>query len=46
VFAYYLELALRSLRQRPGLTALMILAIGFDVAASMTRSWLALSLSL
>jgi putative ABC transport system permease protein len=36
VFTYYLELAARSLRQRPGLTALMILAIGFGVAASMT----------
>ena len=35
MFAYYLELALRSLR-RPGLTALMILAIAFGVAASMT----------
>lgn len=36
VFAYYLELAARSLRRSPGLTALMILAIGFGVAASMT----------
>jgi putative ABC transport system permease protein len=36
VFAYYLELAVRSLRRSPGLTALMILAIGFGVAASMT----------
>src|ERR1700744_5984637 len=36
MFTYYLELAARSLRQRPGLTALMILAIGFGVAASMT----------
>ncbi|RDS82032.1 ABC transporter permease [Dyella psychrodurans] len=36
MFAYYLELAVRSLRRSPGLTALMILAIGFGVAASMT----------
>jgi len=36
VFTYYLELAVRSLRRSPGLTALMILAIGFGVAASMT----------
>ena len=36
VFAYYLELAVRSLRRSPGLTALMILAIGFGVGASMT----------
>jgi putative ABC transport system permease protein len=36
VFTYYLELALRSLRRSPGLTALMVLAIGFGVAASMT----------
>jgi len=36
VFTYYLELAIRSLRRSPGLTALMILAIGFGVAASMT----------
>lgn len=36
VFAYYLELAVRSLRRSPGLTALMVLAIGFGVAASMT----------
>ena len=33
---YYLELALRSLKRSPGLTALMVLAIGFGVAASMT----------
>ncbi|AGG87974.1 ABC transporter permease [Rhodanobacter denitrificans] len=38
MFSYYLELALRSLRRSPGLTALMVLAIGFGVAASMT-SW-------
>jgi putative ABC transport system permease protein len=36
MFSYYLELALRSLRRSPGLTALMVLAIGFGVAASMT----------
>ena len=38
MFTYYLELALRSLKRSPGLTALMVLAIGFGVAASMT-SW-------
>ncbi|HKS93594.1 MAG TPA: ABC transporter permease [Gammaproteobacteria bacterium] len=38
MFAYYLDLALRSLKRSPGLTALMVLAIGFGVAASMT-SW-------
>ena len=36
MFTYYLELAVRSLRRSPGLTGLMILAIGFGVAASMT----------
>src|SRR6185437_9160242 len=36
MFRYYLDLALRSLRRSPGLTALMILTIGFGVAASMT----------
>ncbi len=36
MFGYYLELALRSLKRSPGLTALMMLAIGFGVAASMT----------
>jgi putative ABC transport system permease protein len=36
MFAYYLELGLRSLRRNPVLTALMVLAIGFGVAASMT----------
>lgn len=36
MFSYYLELALRSLRRSPGLTLLMVLAIGFGVAASMT----------
>lgn len=36
MFGYYLELALRSLKRSPGLTLLMILALGFGVAASMT----------
>ena len=36
MFGYYLELALRSLKRSPGLTVLMVLAIGFGVAASMT----------
>ncbi|MBD8874390.1 ABC transporter permease [Rhodanobacter sp. DHB23] len=36
MFGYYLELAMRSMKRSPGLTALMILAIGFGVAASMT----------
>lgn len=36
MFAYYFELALRSLRRSPGLTTMMVLAIGFGVAASMT----------
>lgn len=36
MFGYYLELAVRSLRRNPGLTALMMLTIGFGVAASMT----------
>lgn len=35
MFSYYAELALRSFRRSPGLTALMVLAIGFGVAASM-----------
>jgi putative ABC transport system permease protein len=35
MFAYYLELGLRSLRRNPMLTALMVMAIGFGVAASM-----------
>jgi putative ABC transport system permease protein len=35
MFAYYLQLGLRSLRRNPVLTALMVLAIGFGVAASM-----------
>ena len=36
MFGYYLELGLRSLKRSPGLTALMVLAIGFGIAASMT----------
>jgi putative ABC transport system permease protein len=36
VLTYYLELAVRNLRRSPGLTALMMLAIGFGVATSMT----------
>ncbi len=36
MFGYYLQLGLRSLRRNPALTALMVLAIGFGVAASMT----------
>ena len=36
MFAYYIELAVRSLKRSPGLTALMVLTIGFGVAASMT----------
>ena len=36
MFSYYLELAFRSLRRSFGLTLLMVLAIGFGVAASMT----------
>ncbi|TAM99644.1 MAG: FtsX-like permease family protein [Rhodanobacteraceae bacterium] len=35
MFGYYLDLALRSLRRNPTLTALMVVAIGFGVAASM-----------
>ena len=36
MFRYYLDLALRSLKRDKALTALMVLAIGFGVAASMT----------
>ncbi|MCE7951598.1 MAG: ABC transporter permease [Xanthomonadales bacterium PRO7] len=36
MFTYYLDLALRSLKRSPGLTALMVLTIAFGVAASMT----------
>src|SRR5690348_2976668 len=35
MFAYYLDMAIRSLRRNPALTALMVVAIGFGVAASM-----------
>jgi putative ABC transport system permease protein len=35
MFAYYLQLGLRSLKRNPMLTALMVMAIGFGVAASM-----------
>src|SRR5690348_9005969 len=35
MFAYYLNLALRSLKRNPALTTLMVIAIGFGVAASM-----------
>ncbi len=36
MIGYYLDLARRSLRRNPGLTILMIVAIGFGVGASMT----------
>ncbi|MBE1158849.1 ABC transporter permease [Dyella acidiphila] len=36
MLGYYVDLAVRSLKRSPGLTALMILAIAFGVAASMT----------
>ncbi len=36
MFAYYLEMAWRSLRRSPGLTALMVLTIGIGVGACMT----------
>ncbi|MGN6092663.1 MAG: ABC transporter permease [Luteibacter jiangsuensis] len=36
MLGYYVELALRSLKRSRGLTALMVFAIGFGVAASMT----------
>ncbi|MFK2904038.1 ABC transporter permease [Dyella ginsengisoli] len=36
MFGYYTELALRSLRRSPVLTALMVLAIGLGIGASMT----------
>jgi putative ABC transport system permease protein len=35
MFKYYFQLGLRSLRTNPALTALMVMAIGFGVAASM-----------
>jgi len=36
MFKYYLQLGFRSLRRNPVLTALMVMAIGFGVASSMT----------
>ena len=36
MFGYYIDLALRSLRRTPVLTALMVLAIGLGIGASMT----------
>ena len=36
MFAYYLELGLRSLKRNPVLTALMVLGIALGIAASMT----------
>jgi putative ABC transport system permease protein len=36
MFGYYLDLALNSLRRSPVLTALMVLAIGLGIGASMT----------
>ena len=36
MFAYYLDLALRSLKRSPGLTALMVLSIGIGVALAMS----------
>ncbi len=36
MFAYYLDLALRSLKRNKGLTALMVLAIALGIGASMT----------
>ena len=36
MFRYYLELAVRSLRRSPSLTALMVLTIGIGVGACMT----------
>lgn len=36
MFSYYLELALRSLKRNPVLTALMVLAIAVGIGASMT----------
>ncbi|GAB2565669.1 ABC transporter permease [Dyella jejuensis] len=35
MFAYYFQLGMRSLKRNPVLTALMVMAIGFGVAASM-----------
>lgn len=36
MFGYYLDLAIRSLKRSPGLTALMVLSIGVGVALAMT----------
>jgi putative ABC transport system permease protein len=36
MFGYYIDLALRSLKRNPILTALMVLAIGLGIGASMT----------
>lgn len=36
MFGYYLDLALRSLKRSPGLTALMVLSIGIGVALAMS----------
>jgi putative ABC transport system permease protein len=36
MFGYYIDLALRSLKRAPVLTALMVLAIGLGIGASMT----------
>src|SRR3546814_2308497 len=38
MFAYYLNLALRSFRRNKALTVLMVLAIALGIGASMTRS--------
>ncbi|RDS83021.1 ABC transporter permease [Dyella monticola] len=35
MFTYYIQLGLRSLKRNPALTALMVMAIGFGVSASM-----------
>lgn len=36
MFSYYLDLAFRSLKRSPGLTALMVLSIGIGVALAMS----------
>ncbi|MGH8145947.1 MAG: ABC transporter permease [Rhodanobacteraceae bacterium] len=45
MFGYYLDLAWRSLKRSPGLTALMILSIGVGVALAMTTWTLEHSMS-
>lgn len=45
MFAYYLDLAWRSLKRSPGMTALMVLSIGIGVALAMTTWTLERSLS-